>query len=197
MAGARWLANGRDFSFTSLIDDSDKSSLARMARFMQSEFSGRGDDAELVLGTAFSFVNKLDAGYETKLPEGSIIIETGGYKGKSREVSREDLHEMISEAYGVPRESIVSEYGMCEISSPFWQRPGEDGFKVPAWVRVRIVDPETLGDTDEGLIAIYDPANWDSSVGILTSDVGVLKDDRLFLKGRLKGAEAKGCSLAI
>lgn len=97
-----------------------------MARAVQSQIANRKSQI-LLLGTAFAFVRLLDAmaasprrGRGLQLPPGSRVMETGGYKGRSREVPRDELHAMISGTLGVPRSAIVSEYGMCELSSQFY-----------------------------------------------------------------------------
>jgi len=81
----------------------------------------------LLLGTAIAFVRLLDAittaprrGRGLQLPSNSRVMETGGYKGRTREVPREELHALISAKLGVPHSAIVSEYGMCELSSQFY-----------------------------------------------------------------------------
>jgi hypothetical protein len=74
----------------------------------------------LLLGTAFAFVRLLDAVRSLPLPPGSRVMETGGYKGHSREMPREELHALIAAKLAVPRSAIISEYGMCELSSQFY-----------------------------------------------------------------------------
>ena len=75
----------------------------------------------LILGTAFSFVHLLDFlgehNLRFRLPPGSRVMETGGYKNRSRTMPKEELHALITERLGVPRENIVCEYGMSELSS--------------------------------------------------------------------------------
>ncbi|MBI5684312.1 MAG: long-chain fatty acid--CoA ligase [Verrucomicrobia bacterium] len=86
----------------------------------------RTSHSAFLLGTAFAFVRLLDAmatsrrGRGLQLPPGSRVMETGGYKGRTREVPREELHALISAKLGVPRSAIISEYGMCELSSQFY-----------------------------------------------------------------------------
>jgi hypothetical protein len=79
-----------------------------------------------LLGTAFNFVHLLDhlaaAGTHCPLPAGSRVMETGGYKGRSRALSRADLHKLITALLGVPASHIVCEYGMSELSSQAYER---------------------------------------------------------------------------
>jgi hypothetical protein len=85
----------------------------------------------LLLGTAFSFVHLLDAlavrGLRFALPAGSRLMETGGYKGRSRSLSRLDLHALVTEFLGIRRDEIICEYGMSELSSQAYGREKGDG----------------------------------------------------------------------
>lgn len=161
-----------------------------------------------LVGTAFAFVHLLDRldarGEKLALPAGTRVMETGGFKGRSRELTREELHGGIEAALGVPRARIVNQYGMCELASQFYEpslRTGAYGDvkRVPPWVRVRVVDPETQTDVApgaNGVLAIYDLANVGSVLAVLTSDRGELAGGGFRVFGRLRGAEARGCSLA-
>ncbi|RMH54110.1 MAG: hypothetical protein D6679_14230 [Candidatus Hydrogenedentota bacterium] len=206
--GLKAVFGGGRYRVRSLISDEAESSLARMISWMK-EYWREADlsDPVLVIGPAFSFVRLIDSGGTEPLPDGSLVIETGGYKGRSRTLEKREFYEALSRYFEVPEERILSEYGMCEISSPMWEEPplraGEGarrGFRVPPWVRVKILDPATLRERDEGragVIAILDLANLDSSIGILTGDWGEVKEGRLLLSGRAEGSEAKGCSLNV
>src|SRR5262249_62325078 len=76
-------------------------------------------------GTSFAFVPLLDRlearGASLALPAGTRVMETGGFKGRSRELSRDELHGAIEARLGVPRASIVNQYGMCELASQFYE----------------------------------------------------------------------------
>ncbi len=160
-------------------------------------------------GTAFAFVHLIDGmravGLRLPLPEGSRVMETGGFKGRSRELSRDELHGGISEALGVPRQRIVNQYGMCELGSQFYEASLRTGVpstvkQVPPWVRVRVVDPDDLRDVPEGepgLLIHYDLANTGSVVAVQTADEGTLTPEGLEVRGRIAGAEARGCSIAV
>lgn len=163
----------------------------------------------VVAGTAFAFVHlvdELDArGLTVRLPDGSRVMETGGFKGRSRELSRADLHGTIERTLGVPAARIVNQYGMCELGSQFYEDSIATGLPSrrklgPPWVRTRVVDPATLTEVargERGLLVHYDLANTGSVLAVQTSDVGrALPDGGFDLFGRLPGAEAKGCSLA-
>ncbi|OHE76723.1 MAG: hypothetical protein A2107_12195 [Verrucomicrobia bacterium GWF2_62_7] len=170
-----------------------------LARAVQSKIQNPKSKI-LLLGTAFAFVHLLDAIKSLPLPRGSRVMETGGYKGRTREVPREELHALISAKLGVPRSAIVSEYGMCELSSQFYTASQSAIFSGPPWTRVQIINPETgreARESDRGLIRIFDLANRASVLAIQTEDVGIRRGDGFELLGRAPQAEARGCSLMM
>ncbi len=153
-----------------------------------------------VFGTAFHFVNSIDAGLGTKLPPGSLIIETGGTKGKSRSVERGALYEDLERVFGVPLERIVSEYGMCELASQAydWGRLEERVFRFPTWVETGVATgPGVVEATGIGLLVVGDPKRIDVlGAAIRTEDMAeVFADGSFRLLGRARGAPLKGCSL--
>jgi hypothetical protein len=169
------------------------------------------NEAVLVLTTAFALVHAMDSaeskGANLALPGGSRIMETGGTKGRSREIGATELYERVGALFNVGPEAIVNEYGMTEMSSQFYDRTDTGGaldpvsrrVKVgPPWVRTFVLDPATLrrvepGET--GMLAHVDLANLDSCAFLLTADAGCVADGGLVLRGRLLGAEMRGCSL--
>jgi len=165
-------------------------------------------ESVVLAGTAFAFVHLLDQlearGEKLALPEGTRVMETGGFKGRSRELTRDELHAQIAEKLGVPRTRIVNQYGMCELASQFYESTLRDGVpsdvkQIPPWVRVRIVNPVTQADVphgERGIILVHDLANVGSVAALLTADVGQLADGGFRVFGRARGAEARGCSLA-
>jgi hypothetical protein len=165
-------------------------------------------DAVLVLGTAAAFVHTLEsagAGLGT-LPEGSRVMETGGFKGARRSISRDELYRGIADATGLPTHRIVNEYGMTELLSQLYEpvlREGAAGagqYVCPPWLRVRALDPTTLrpaGEGERGILAFFDLANLGSVSHTLTEDIGSIVDGRVRLEGRAVGAEPRGCSRAM
>ncbi|MCF7708353.1 MAG: hypothetical protein K9N52_05585 [Verrucomicrobia bacterium] len=170
-----------------------------------------------ILGTAFSYVNLLDEmerrGVKFGLPRGTCAMETGGYKGRSREVPRNELHKMISARLGIERSSIVSEYGMCELSSQAYDKSMHPDskdivsdsstldrrvFRFPPWTRIRVISPET-GDAVEdggvGLLCVYDLANLYSALAVQTEDLVIRRSAGFEFLGRTSTAAARGCSL--
>ncbi len=157
-----------------------------------------------LLGTSFAFVFA-DEAMERRhpLPEGSCIMQTGGFKGRTRELSPAQMRTLLEERFGVPSGRIVAEYGMTELSSQAWETtladPGSARrLRFPGWVRTSVVDPETLEPTSgEGLLRIDDAANLDSVCAVQTSDLARIDEHGVLLLGRAPGAVARGCSLAI
>lgn len=159
-----------------------------------------------ILGTSFAYVAAEDAATRRfALPPRSRIMQTGGFKGKSREIPRDDLRRLLSERYGVPEGAIVNEYGMTELSSQAYDRldfgpTHQGGLRFPHWVRATAVHPETLAalpDGEVGLLRIDDAANLDSCCALLTSDRARVQDGTIELLGRHKGATPRGCSLSV
>jgi hypothetical protein len=163
----------------------------------------------MVLGTAFAFVEffeQIDLSFD--LPEGSRVMETGGLKGKTREVSRDELYGWFADRLGIAADHCIAEYSMTELSSQAYTDAlsrsvswSESRFVTPPWARVVAVDPESLEPVEpgeRGLLRWYDLANVDSVVAVQTSDVGVVGEDGRFeLFGRASGAQLRGCSLTV
>jgi len=166
----------------------------------------------LLAGTSLAFVHLLDAleatGAELRLPHGSRVMDTGGFKGRAREVSRGQLYAEIEARLGVSGAYLVNEYGMTEMCSQFYdgiagESPASDRPRLhygPGWVRSVAVDPETLLPLpagEAGILLHFDLANLHSVSAIQTSDLGIVSDDGIELLGRVAGAEARGCSIAM
>jgi hypothetical protein len=143
-----------------------------------------------------------DRGLRLSLPEGSRVMETGGFKGKSRAISRAELYGLIRERLG-ERVVCVNQYGMTEMSSNCYDQTLVSGYPRkagPAWVQIRMLHPETLEEVPQGevgVVAVTDLANLYSSAFLLTQDLGVQVEDGFEILGRAPGAEARGCSIAM
>jgi hypothetical protein len=148
-----------------------------------------------LLGPSFAFVHLLDAYAalpsrpDWRLPAGSRLFETGGFKGKSRTVPRAELHDALRATFGLPLPMIAAEYGMSELSSQLYEPSirrhllglppslADRCLIPPPWCAVQVLDPDTLAPLplgDEGLIAFLDLANWETAPALLTSDLGRL-----------------------
>jgi hypothetical protein len=159
----------------------------------------RSGERLLVLGTAFSFVHLLDYLAEKnlrfKLPSGSRVMETGGYKNRSRVLPKSGLHALIAERLGIS--DILCEYGMSELSSQAYAG-GQRHFCFPPWARAQIISPETghaVREGETGLLRIFDLANVFSALAIQTEDLAIRRGHEFELIGRAALAAPRGCSL--
>jgi hypothetical protein len=139
-----------------------------------------------------------------ELPPGSRVMETGGYKGRSRAMAKEELHALIRERLGIADSHLICEYGMSELSSQAYDRVAgsnrQRSFQFPPWARARIISPETgseVAEAETGLIQILDLANARAVMAVMTEDIGVKRGDGFELVGRAALSEARGCSLML
>jgi hypothetical protein len=164
--------------------------------------------AVFLLGTAFAFVHLFDYCAKQKLKfqlaEGSRAMETGGFKGRSREMTKTELHVQFETHLDLPSSRVVNEYGMTELSSQFYDESLRVGHQsdrktVPPWARVLVIDANTGREAainERGLIRVYDLTNLWSVMCVQTEDLGILREDGKFeVLGRAAGAEVRGCSL--
>lgn len=160
----------------------------------------------VVCATAFAWVHLCDAlGSEVfALPTGSRAMQTGGFKGRTRELSIAELRAMIAARLGIGEDAVVGEYGMTELSSQLYateQRGSAFLYRAPPWVRVHACDPVSLQPRpigERGIARIEDLANIESAWAIQTADeVIVSRDGTVELLGRQPGAAPRGCSLAV
>lgn len=156
--------------------------------------------AACIAATAFALVYLLDAmesrGLRLRLPPASRIMETGGFKGRTRTIERRELYARLRDAFGLSDDAIISEYGMCELSSQYYARAG-GAYAGPPWLRTRVVGPErtTLPLGAAGSLLHVDLANRSSCIAIQTEDLGTMKPGGLTLIGRDVDAPPRGCSL--
>lgn len=153
-----------------------------------------------LLGTAFSFVHLLDhlaaVGKRFPLPKGSRVMETGGYKGRSRTVPKPQLRRLMTKYLGIAEKAILTEYGMSELSSQAYESEG--AFRFPPWARVQVISPETgakAAEGETGLLEVFDLANIWSVMAVQTEDLAAEKSGAFVLMGRAAAAETRGCSL--
>ena len=159
-----------------------------------------------VAATAFALLallDELDAqGTALPLPAGSRVMETGGFKGRTRVVGRAELYARAATAFALEESAIVAEYGMTELSSQYYDSPASRWsprrIKLPVpWLRPLVVDVNgnPLPDGIVGAIRHIDCANRSSAVAVATEDLGAIVPGGLLLLGREEGAALRGCSL--
>jgi hypothetical protein len=151
--------------------------------------------------TAFALLELLDEmdrrSVRVTLPHGSRIMETGGFKGRTRAVDRWELYSRTSDVFGIPQERIVAEYGMTELTSQYYDILPHRRKAGPPWLRARVVGPDrkTLPQGQVGSLLHVDLANRSSCIAIQTEDLAVQHGDGFELLGRAQDAAPRGCSL--
>jgi hypothetical protein len=178
------LSNDRNSKFYS-----DRHLLARALKELDS--SGK---KILLIGVSFALLELAEK--ERFQLKNTTVMETGGMKGRRKELIREELHEILCESFGV--DQIHSEYGMTELQSQAYA-PSDGQFITPPWMKVLIRDVyDPFHFVEEGVtgaLNIIDLANIQSCAFIATSDLGSLVEDRFSVLGRLDHADIRGCNL--
>lgn len=151
----------------------------------------------ILLGVSFALLD-LAENFSMDFPS-LIIMETGGMKGRRKEMVREEIHQKYKQAFGV--HEIHSEYGMTELLSQSYSH-GEGIFQTPPWMRILIRDindPLTLlSESSTGGINVIDLANLNSCAFIATQDIGkTLKNGGFEVLGRFDHSDVRGCNLLV
>lgn len=150
----------------------------------------------LLIGVSFALLDFAEQ-FPMELKH-TVVMETGGMKGRRAELVREDLHAHLKAAFGLPQ--IHAEYGMTELLSQAYSK-GEGLFKCPPWMRVLVReedDPFRVSSAGSGTLNIIDLANTGSCAFIATDDAGILHPGGSFeVLGRVDGSDLRGCSLLV
>ena len=151
----------------------------------------------ILLGVTYALLN-LSEQFPINFPD-LIVMETGGMKGKRKEMVRDELHSVLTSSFGVNK--IYSEYGMTELLSQAYSK-GHGRFKTPPWMKVIIRDtndPFSLLSIDKtGGVNIIDLANIHSCSFIETKDLGKIHSNGDFeILGRFDNSDVRGCNLLI
>lgn len=157
----------------------------------------RDPKPKILLGVSYALWDVAER-YAPKLRD-TIIMETGGMKGRREELSKSELHKILCEGFGV--EAIHSEYGMAELTSQAYSKGGGI-FYTPSWMRVMVRDVNDPFDhAPQGMrggIDIIDLANTSSCAFIQTQDIGrLLSDGGFMVEGRIAGSDIRGCNLLV
>jgi phenylacetate-coenzyme A ligase PaaK-like adenylate-forming protein len=151
----------------------------------------------LLIGVTFALLDLMEQEqFELK---NSIIMETGGMKGRRKEMTRMELHQILASGFGVSE--IHSEYGMTELLSQGYSK-GNGIFECPPWMKILTRDTEdalTILDTQKtGGLNVIDLANYNSCSFIATQDLGkVFNDGRFEVLGRFDHSDIRGCNLMV
>lgn len=153
----------------------------------------------LMLGTALAFLHLVErlGGGRIPLAAGSFAMETGGYKGTGRSLSKAALYGKLHAALDLAPEAIVNEYSMTELSSQWYTRGLGNPHCGPGWTRGLVVDPESgeeAADGERGMLRLFDLANLGSVIAIQTQDLAIRRGADFELLGRDPNAIARGCS---
>jgi len=151
----------------------------------------------ILIGVSFALLGFVEK-YQMKL-KNTIVMETGGMKGRKPEITREELHQILKQGFGV--DEIHSEYGMTELLSQAYSK-GNSRFQTPNWMKILIRDTEDplsfLANEKTGGINVIDLANLNSCSFIATDDLGKIHSDNSFeILGRFDHSDIRGCNLMV
>ncbi len=180
---------GGDF----LCDSLGRLNFARLELVMES-----GEPLAL-FGTALAFLNVFEwmGSRSVSLPQGSYAMETGGFKGSAREISKAELYGRFARQFGLGAQDVINEYGMCELSSQFYTTGLGGVHQGGPWIHALVVSPETGEEVaigQAGALRIFDLANLGSSLAIQTADIAIRRERGFELLGRSPSATPRGCS---
>lgn len=151
----------------------------------------------LLIGVSFALLDLVEK--QQMALQNTIVMETGGMKGRRKEMIREELHQILKEGFGTS--SIHSEYGMTELLSQAYSF-GDGIFKFPPWMQALIRDPEDalsyVASGKTGGMNIIDLANLNSCSFIATQDLGkAIAKDSFEILGRFDNSDIRGCNLLV
>ena len=151
----------------------------------------------MIIGVSFALLEFTEQ-YQLDL-KNAVVMETGGMKGRRKEIVRQELHELLSKGFGVPH--IHSEYGMTELLSQAYSK-GNGVFDCPSWMKILVRDTEDpltyLKNGKSGGINVIDLANINSCSFIATQDLGKINHDGTFeIIGRFDNSDVRGCNLMV
>lgn len=162
------------------------------------ELLADGNRKILLLGVTFALLDLAESGQEFVPPSNLIVMETGGMKGRRKEMIREEVHEILKPFFGV--NSIHSEYGMTELMSQAYSK-GEGKYTLPSTMRVMlrdVNDPFSWAIRSQGGINVIDLANFHSCAFIETQDLGRFDEHGMLeILGRFDNSDIRGCNLLV
>lgn len=161
------------------------------------ELDTKKERKTILIGVPYALLDMID--FNQLQLNNTIIMETGGMKGRRKEMVRTELHEKLKRGFGVSK--IHSEYGMTELLSQAYSK-GDGVFKTPSWMKVIIRDINDAQNLDfnkkSGAINIIDLANYNSCSFIATDDMGkYINDNEFELIGRVDNSDIRGCNLLV
>jgi hypothetical protein len=168
-----------------------------LERPLKSALEGKESRNVLLLGVTYALLNTARV---SRLDLSSVVVmETGGMKGRGRELVRADVHEKLKQSFNLDR--VHSEYGMTELMSQAYSQ-GDGLFRCPPWMRITLRDlndpfgPPVAGRP--GIIRVADLANFDTCAFIETADLGQIHAGGTFeVLGRADNSDIRGCNLLV
>ncbi|MFC5190605.1 acyl transferase [Algoriphagus aquatilis] len=152
----------------------------------------------LLLGVTFALLDLAESGLAFEKMDNLIVMETGGMKGRRREMIREEVHDSLKSFFQVDR--IHSEYGMTELMSQAYSQ-GEGRFSLPLSLRIflrDVNDPYSKTVKVQGGINVIDLGNFHSCAFIETQDLGKIDEKGMLeVLGRFDNSELRGCNLLV
>jgi acyl-protein synthetase LuxE len=155
-----------------------------------------GAQPVLLIGVSFALLD-----FSERFPltlHNTIVMETGGMKGRRTELTRMELHQILKQKFSLG--AIHSEYGMTELLSQAYSA-GDGFFRCPPWMRVVVRDdddPLSVNQSGKGILNVIDLANVYSCSFIATDDIGIVYDNGSFeVQGRMDNSDVRGCSLMV
>lgn len=185
-----------DSSLINMVDSFMKHSHPNSGYYTENEsfLSENENGKKLIIGVSYAL---LDLAERQLHLDNTIVMETGGMKGRRKEITREELHQTLQTGFSV--DNIWSEYGMTELQSQAYGAGGE--FKFPAWAKCMIRDINDpfyyLPEGKTGGVNIIDLANIDTCCFIETKDLGSTEKDFFQILGRFDNSDIRGCNLLI
>jgi hypothetical protein len=161
------------------------------ARLQENE---KNKQPTLLIGVTYALLDFAEK-YSLKLDH-TVVMETGGMKGRRKELTRAEIHSFLQTQLSV--DAVHSEYGMTELLSQAYSK-GNGIFQCPPWMKVLVrdeTDPLSVKTTGRGALNIIDLANMHSCSFIATDDLGIVHEDGSFeVLGRMDNSDIRGCSL--
>lgn len=155
-----------------------------------------GKQKTLLIGVTFALLDFAELSHLSL--QHTVVMETGGMKGRRKEMIRAEVHDLLKKGFGIS--AVHSEYGMTELLSQAYSK-GEGIFSAPPWMKILVrdeEDPLLVKETGAGIINIIDLASIDSCCFIATDDAGKVHQDGSFeVLGRMDGSDLRGCSLMV
>ena len=162
------------------------------------DFLKTSEKKVILLGVTFALLDLAESGKPFHSSGNLMVMETGGMKGRRKEMIREEVHSILKSFFKV--DAIHSEYGMTEMMSQAYSR-GEGKYKLPESVRVLlrdVNDPWSWSNRSQGGINVIDLGNFHSCAFLETQDLGRMdKDGNLEVLGRIDNSEIRGCNLLV